>query len=293
MGKTIKLSNGSNLQYLSDYSLFDTTSKFNEAVSDHLKRCNRELNETDRDVLMMLSRYSVKYAGVAHLKAETIAKHIDKSINTVRRSLRKLDKLSIIERRPFLREVSGGFGANLYIFLPIDEQSQVNSREVVENTAAATVQVDNSTNEPISFKNNLKELNNNVLDSSSNNDVDNFNNDINEQLETSHKRPYSRFKDAVMTFIGQGDKRLIYRLYGVYLSRTKWLRKAYEADFLIDIAIRGIQATFHATKRREIRNVPGYFNGVFSNMLDDLYTQTMIGFFEYANGGDDSIYDNA
>lgn len=285
MGKTIKLANGSNLQYLSDYSLFQSTREFNDAISDHFKRCNRELNETDRDVLMMLSRYSVKYAGVAHLKAETIAKHIDKSKRTVQRSVRKLERLHIIERKSFFRRVTGGNGANVYVFLPSIDVPHCHSVEGVGEPVAATVQVDNSINEPISLKNNLKELNNNVLDSSINSLVDNSNSDGIEQLETSHKSPYSRFKDAVMTFIGHSDKRLVYRLYGVYLAQSKALRKAYEDDFLIDIAIRGIQATFHATKRREIGNVPGYFNGVFSNMLDDLYTQTMIEFWEGSDGG--------
>lgn len=298
---TIKLSNettnGSNLQYLSDHSLFESTSAFNEAVTDHLSRCNRQLNETDRDVLMMLSRYSVKYAGVAHLKAETIAMHVNKSKRTVQRSISKLVRLHIIERKSFYRRVSGGNGANVYVFLPPNDMAECHSVEVVENTAAATDQVDNSTNEPFSLKI-TKELNNNVLEPSIHNDVDNLivtNSDEQqpaEYLETSHKRPYKRFKDAVMTYIGNSDRSLIYRLYGVYLSQTKALRKAYDADFLIDIAIRGLQATFHATKRKEINNIPGYFNGAFSNMLDDLATQTMIEFYEYANGGNDSIYDN-
>lgn len=283
--------NGSNLQYLSDYSLFDSTSAFNEAVTDHLSRCNSQLNETDRDVLMMLSRYSVKYAGVAHLKAETIAMHVNKSKRTVQRSISKLVRLHIIERKSFYRRVSGGNGANVYVFLPPNDMAECHSVEVVENTTAATDQVDNSTNEPFSLKI-TKELNNNVLEPSIHNDVDNFKQQPAEHLETSHKRPYKRFKDAVMTYIGNSGRSLIYRLYGVYLSQTKALRKAYDDDFLIDIAIRGLQATFHATKRKEINNIPGYFNGAFSNMLDDLATQTMIEFYEYCNGGNDSIYDN-
>lgn len=272
----------SNLQYLKEYSLFESTSKFNEAVSEHLDRCSKELNETDRDVLIMLSRYSIKYDGVAHLKVETISNALNKSKRTVQRAIRKLEKLQIIKRESFIRRITGGNGANVYVFLPSNVMANCHGEESESDATVTTVEDTEITNEPISLKNNLKELSNNVLEPSNNTNVDNFV-DKEEYIETSHKRPYRRFKESVMTFIGKSDKSLIYRMYGVYLTQTKALRKAYEDDFLIDIAIRGIHATFHATKRREINNVAGYFNGVFSNMLDDLCTMTMFEFFEYAD----------
>src|SRR5690625_629718 len=103
----------SNMQYLNDYSPFQSTQELNEAVSEHLSRNKYDLNATDRDVLIMLSQYAVKYHGVAHLKAVTIAKAVKKSTITVRRSLNKLTKLLIIEKRPFFRKISGGNGANI------------------------------------------------------------------------------------------------------------------------------------------------------------------------------------
>ncbi|WP_371812366.1 helix-turn-helix domain-containing protein [Sporosarcina sp. Marseille-Q4063] len=52
----------------------------------------------------MLSRYAVKYPGIAHLKVETISKTIEKTIRTIQQSIRKLEELKIIERKPFTRE---------------------------------------------------------------------------------------------------------------------------------------------------------------------------------------------
>src|SRR5690625_2210095 len=107
----------SNLHYLSDYSTFDNTQELNEATNDHLQRNRYELNETDRSVLITLSQYAVKYNGVAHLKLSTLADIIEKSESTVRRAIRKLSKLNVIKSQSFMRRVSGGNGANIYIVL--------------------------------------------------------------------------------------------------------------------------------------------------------------------------------
>src|SRR5699024_3760170 len=114
------------------------------------------------------------------------------------------------------------------------------------------------TNEPISFIS-AKDIGINVLGAPS----------------TSHKPAYKRFRDAVITFVGDRSHRLIYRLYGVYLSQTKALRKAYDDMELIDVAIRGLHATMHASKHKDIRNIAGYYNGVLSNMLDDMGSRLM------------------
>lgn len=44
------------MRYLSDFQTFKNKQELNEAISDHLARCNNDLNETHRDVLMMLSQ---------------------------------------------------------------------------------------------------------------------------------------------------------------------------------------------------------------------------------------------
>ena len=101
------------MNYLSEYAMFNSVKEMDEAIAEHIRRNQHQLNNTDRDVLMMLSRYSVKYKGAAHLKTETIANTIGKSIRTVQRSLRKLERLNIIERKEFIRKKSGGHGANI------------------------------------------------------------------------------------------------------------------------------------------------------------------------------------
>ncbi|WP_438296617.1 hypothetical protein [Sporosarcina sp. FA15] len=72
------------------------------------------MNQTERDVLDTIRRYSVKY-GAAHLKHETIEKTIKKYNAIVRRAIRKLEKLEIIERIHYIRPVMSGLGANIYV----------------------------------------------------------------------------------------------------------------------------------------------------------------------------------
>ncbi|ASN05298.1 helix-turn-helix domain-containing protein [Virgibacillus necropolis] len=238
------------MNYLSQYQPFNDKHELNEAVSDHLSRCKYDLNETDRDVLMMLSRYSVKYAGVSHLKVTTIANTVGKTKRTVQRTIRKLERLHIIETRSFLRKVTGGLGANIYVFLSPSVASSMTPRTSTETPTPVKDSAQVAENEPILFTNEKELLRN-----------------------TSHKAPYKAFKDAVNTFAGNDSQPLVSKLYGVYLAQTKALKQAYEESELIDVAIQAINATMHASKRKAIRNVPGYYNGVISAMIDRMYDE--------------------
>ena len=108
------------------------------------------MNDTERAVLDMIRRYSVKY-GAAHLKHETIEKAIKKSNATVRRAIRKLEKLGIIERIHYIRPVMSGLGANIYVIKPSSDQSKMNSREDADK-ALPVRQADKPQNEPFLSK---------------------------------------------------------------------------------------------------------------------------------------------
>lgn len=138
--------------YLTEFSHFDSRAEMDAAARKHISRHWNALNATDRAVLEMIRRYSVKY-GAAHLKHDTMAEKLGVSNSTVRRSLRKLEKLAIIERVKFIRRVMSGMGANIYAILPaVDEQAEVNRRE---NSAKPTDSKDgkaSAENESLFFK---------------------------------------------------------------------------------------------------------------------------------------------
>lgn len=154
------------MNYLHNYSMFESIEKLNESINDHIKRNQYELNETDRDIFLMLGRYSVKYKGVSHLKADTIATAIGKSKRTVQRSIRKLERLGMVERCEFIREKSGGNGANIYRILPYkstNDTAELSPRLESDKPTQTSVKDSDKQNETINFKSLLK---NNTNDNS-------------------------------------------------------------------------------------------------------------------------------
>ncbi|MCG7344039.1 hypothetical protein MHZ92_07840 [Sporosarcina sp. ACRSL] len=110
--------------YLQQYARFNTIAEMDAAAEQHLALHWDELTKSDRHVLDVIRRYSVKY-GAAHLKHGTIEEAIGKSNITVRRAIRKLVNLQIIEKVHYIRPVMSGLGANIYIILPFDEQGKM------------------------------------------------------------------------------------------------------------------------------------------------------------------------
>ena len=68
----------------------------------------------------------------AHLKHETIETKLGLSNSTVRRAIRKLIKLRIIERIHYIRSVMIGLGANIYVILPVNDLELNRGKEADE-----------------------------------------------------------------------------------------------------------------------------------------------------------------
>ncbi|WP_144461152.1 helix-turn-helix domain-containing protein [Siminovitchia fortis] len=245
------------MRYLSDYQTFENKQQLNDAIAEHLSRHTYELNDTARDVLMMLARYSVKYPGVAHLKTATIAAAIGKTGRTIRRAIAKLIEFNIIEKVTVMRVVSGGYGANIYRILPYVVQSELSTRSSDVTPTETSVEPSENENEPITY---LK-LNNNLTDTYSD----------------EPKPFYVRFKAFISQTIGEGNQRLISRLYGVYKAHSTPLLRgnAFDKVDVEQVGYSALHVAVMASKTKNIRNLPGYFNGVLDRMLDKLYFEEM------------------
>ncbi|MFS0575479.1 helix-turn-helix domain-containing protein [Sporosarcina sp. 179-K 3D1 HS] len=88
--------------YLEEFTYFTDTQDLNEAVKRHVAKHWNNLTATERTVLYTIRRYSTQH-GAAHLRHGTIEQEIGKSNSTVRRAIRKLEKLGIIKRVHFIR----------------------------------------------------------------------------------------------------------------------------------------------------------------------------------------------
>ncbi|CAG9612403.1 hypothetical protein BACCIP111899_01579 [Bacillus rhizoplanae] len=139
------------MQYLREYKTFESVEQLNAAVRGHLYAHNFELNDTDKNILKLIGRYTVKYLGAAHLKAATIAEAIDRSEKTVRRSLNKLQSLGIIRKVRTTRHIMGGYGANIIVINMFD-QSPVSSREDADKPRQASAEPAKSSIETITLQ---------------------------------------------------------------------------------------------------------------------------------------------
>ena len=137
------------ITYLTEYAYFTNKQDLDEASRQHVLMHWNSMNHTERAVLDMIRRYSVKY-GAAHLKHETIEKAIKKSNATVRRAIRKLEKLEIIKRIHYIRPVMSGLGANIYVIKPFYDQSKMNSPQEAEKPADSKPQPANSADRSLS-----------------------------------------------------------------------------------------------------------------------------------------------
>jgi DNA-binding Lrp family transcriptional regulator len=209
------------------------------------------MNRTDRAVLDMIRRYSVKY-GAAHLKHETIEKAIKKSNATVRRAIRKLDQLDIIERIHYIRPVMSGLGANIYVIKPYNDQSKMNSPEEAEKPAGSMPQPANSETEAFLSK---------AISSK-----DFKRTSPPEVLPTTL---FGKMKSFLSSTIGVSN--LARNIYGVYrhqsLQMLKFSIHEDKGDLLEQLAMQALRISVQTTKLKKVRNLPGYYSGVLRELI--------------------------
>ncbi|WP_017475017.1 helix-turn-helix domain-containing protein [Bacillus licheniformis] len=223
---------------------FRSVDALNDAIRSHIYRNKSYLTPAAIEVLKVLSRHACKTPGVAYLKLQSIADLIGRHRTTVIRAIKRLVDCGIIRKETKFRPVSGGNGANMYVILPADNGDatpQMQLRSTADKLTEETPEESKSTSETVISKS------------------------VNKLLRNT----YSAFKAAVESFVS--DRKLTNRLYGIYLAHTSFLKGAYDSDTLEEIGLHAVRQTFIATKRKHIRNLAGYYNGVLDQLLDRLY----------------------
>ncbi|SDN76924.1 Helix-turn-helix domain-containing protein [Psychrobacillus sp. OK028] len=249
--------------YLNYFQSFNTVQEMDMHVEKHVMANYGEMNETDCALVSLLAQYACKFPGAAHLKVETICKAMDKSEATVRRTLRKLEKLAIIKKVPTIRRVSKGYGANILVILPFDDHSHLTTRREETKPVKQSdepIILQKETNISLISK---KELLHNTYSREkvcSVNSVDNY-------PENRKATFYQRFKSTVFAMLGK-DQQLVSRLYGVYRSLTYRTIQLFpqEQKFYENVGYQVLTISLHAMKKKKIRNLSGYFVGVFEEI---------------------------
>ncbi|REB08557.1 hypothetical protein DVB69_05315 [Sporosarcina sp. BI001-red] len=244
--------------YLSRYANFNTKEEMDAAARLHVDIHWNAMNKTDRAVLEMIRCYSVNYLA-AHLKHQTIETKLGLSNSTVRRTLRKLEKLEIIERIHYVRPVMSGLGANIYVILPVVDQGKMDSGATGQEDDEDKVSQVEFRNEPSFSK------------SQEPKDLIKTSQPPSEKLSTTL---FGRMK-SLLAF--SGDHSQARELYGIYkvLSGRMLKFEIYEGleELFETFAYRATHITVMATKTKNIRSLPGYFKGVLRQlMLDGLFS---------------------
>ncbi|MED4578996.1 helix-turn-helix domain-containing protein [Bacillus atrophaeus] len=237
------------MHYLAEHQTFDSTAQLNEAIYEHIKRNTYELNETDRQTLKTIARYAVKFSGAAHLKAETLAGLIEKSVKTARRVLNKLASLNIVKKVATTRKINGGKGANIIVILPVkngnenaNDQSTVSNRGQAEKPTESTAEAPKIENEPSALFKRSKNKNT-VLDTASvPSDA------LKGSLPSAIYNAMARYFDA----------EAIYKYYGILLRAKASVDRAIRLEDHAEPFVEAWHATILKAKTHEIKRFDDY-----------------------------------
>ncbi|MEK4025917.1 hypothetical protein [Sporosarcina sp. FSL W7-1283] len=242
--------------YLSQYAKFQNKIEMDAAARQHIDLHWNAINKTDRAVLEMIRCYSVIYLA-AHLKHQTIETKLSLSNSTVRRTLRKLEKLQIIERIHYVRPVMSGLGANIYVILPINDQGNLDRGVEVTEPNQDVVSEAVLEKEPSFYK------------SQNTKDFIKTSHSAGEKLSTTL---FTKMKDILSL---TGDSAKTREFFGIYRALSGRMLKfgIYKGkeEVFEDLAYRAMRISVMATKTKRIRNLPGYFSGVLRELIDETF----------------------
>lgn len=235
------------MHYLAEHQTFNSTAALNAAVYEHIKRNTYDLNDTDRQALKKIARYAVKFSGAAHLKAETLAELIGKSVKTARRALNKLATLGIVKKIATTRKINGGKGANIIVILPVDDQSTMSNRGQAEKPTETTAEAPKTENEPSdSIKRSKKQ--NNVLDTAT----------------VPAEALKGALPDEIFTAMSRYfDAEDIYKYYGILLRAKASVDRTIRLEEHAAPFVEAWHATIMKAKSHEIRRFDDYLYAGF------------------------------
>ncbi|AUS14886.1 helix-turn-helix domain-containing protein [Bacillus velezensis] len=235
------------MHYLAEHQTFNSTAALNAAVYEHIKRNTYDLNDTDRQALKKIARYAVKFSGVAHLKAETLAELIGKSVKTARRALNKLATLGIVKKIATTRKINGGKGANIIVILPVDDQSTMTNRGQAEKPTETTAEAPKTENEPSDSIKRSKNQNN-VLDTAT------------VPAEALKGALPDEIYNAMSRYFDAED---IYKYYGILLRAKASVDRTIRLEEHAAPFVEAWHATIMKAKSHEIRRFEDYLYAGF------------------------------
>lgn len=123
-----------------EYQNFESINEMDQTV----KQFNTKISKPHYETLNLLKQYSCKIIGVSHLKIETMAQTLNKSIRAIHRHIRYLKDNGFITVANTSRKKSGGKGANIYIINTVEQQKALQKKKVSYRKVSYREQVKNT-----------------------------------------------------------------------------------------------------------------------------------------------------
>jgi len=240
------------LSNLKKYAHFTDTQAMDDATRNHIDAHSKDLNKTDKAILESIRLHSVSQCATK-LLVKTIADGVGKSKLTVRRSLSKLVRLNIIDRISTYRPINVGQGASILSIRPFISQNdtpEMTPREVVEKPTVPTVEKVEKEGVSSSFITNKPKQS---------------------LHDTFQSEPslYNRFKSILSNTIN--DTAPASKLFGIYKAQSIKLQRfdhlKNEQETFDTLAIQALQITTQATKKKKIKSLTGYYDGVLRELI--------------------------
>ncbi|MGG0648508.1 helix-turn-helix domain-containing protein [Bacillus mycoides] len=254
------------MKELRAFQVFNNVAELNEFTSEVLSTFS--LKEIDRNLLVLISQYSVKVYGVCWLKVQTMADNLEVSYKTVQRSIARLVKKGIIQRVGMFRVKTGGCGASLTVMSPEVLTEREEATEPTPEGFHLTV-ADKETI-PTKAKTSLKEKNVESAHEFTTSKVvkvlDNaYSLSVNNELGIDHLLASGVPMEFAISTLSYFDAPKVYKLW----SKVQLATRKHAPDLVdtVEIAVSSVRASVLANKVKRIRDFNGYFYGVVAQKL--------------------------
>lgn len=287
-----------NEETIQSFTTHESVEALNTTYWNQINANVESLTKTEREVFFKLTQYAVKHVGVAYLTANTMAKLVDRSRSTIMRAYRTLKALNMIEIINCKRKSDNRQTASIIRLLPLNVEDTPETAPACESNSEVASEVDAVENVQSDKAKSSVE---------SNVDLENeTQSDTQAKQSVRHQKTFSlstikSFKDltfdshrecSALTVLNAFsiDQSLIRAIQPLALSTSKQvellnggivahlqiaLSRKYPAflrNFDILAHLDAIQSaairTAFVAKRKQVRNVVGYFLKTLTTLID-------------------------
>ncbi|PGD77088.1 transcriptional regulator [Bacillus pseudomycoides] len=239
------------MKELRKYETFKSIAEMDNSIDLYLKKYT--LKDSERVILLALSRYSCKFVGVSYLKNATLSEVTGLSVRTIQRAYNRLSLLGIVVRHEQFKPVKGGHSAFITVIQPFESHTALSFCEEDDKPSRGNDEEPPHENETITHKANP---NNKYIRKNNTIEMDTT------YLESSHVP--TEFINAVSPFFGTANE--VYSLWGkVLLAHKKHAPSLLE---LTEVAVSSFKQSVFAMKMNRIKKgFKGYYYGILANMF--------------------------